>query len=67
MRSPPTTGSHTAHAEPFADIGDEKLSDFRQKTNQVRDLLAPLYNWFTEGFDIADLKDAQALLDALGA
>jgi predicted ATPase len=29
-------------------------------------LLAPLYNWFTEGFDTADLQDAKALLDALG-
>jgi hypothetical protein len=29
------------------------------------DLLAPVYGWFTEGFDTADLKDAKALLDAL--
>ena len=29
------------------------------------DLLAPIYNWFTEGFDTADLKDAKALLDEL--
>ena len=35
------------------------------KTTEVRDLLAPVYNWFTEGFDTADLKDAKALLDAL--
>jgi predicted ATPase len=28
-------------------------------------LLAPIYDWFTEGFDTADLKDAKALLDAL--
>ena len=26
---------------------------------------APVYGWFTEGFDTADLKDAKALLDAL--
>jgi predicted ATPase len=32
---------------------------------QARDLLAPVYGWFTEGFDIADLKDAKALLEAL--
>jgi predicted ATPase len=31
----------------------------------ARDLLTPLYGWFTEGFDTADLKDAKALLDAL--
>jgi predicted ATPase len=29
------------------------------------DLLAPVYDWFTEGFDTADLKDAKALLDQL--
>jgi predicted ATPase len=28
-------------------------------------LLAPIYGWFTEGFDISDLKDAKALLDVL--
>jgi predicted ATPase len=34
----------------------------RQKAH---DLLAPIYGWFTEGFDTADLKDAKALLDEL--
>ena len=28
-------------------------------------MLADVYNWFTEGFDTADLKDAKALLDEL--
>jgi class 3 adenylate cyclase len=32
---------------------------------QARDLLAPVYGWFTEGFDTADLKEAKALLDQL--
>jgi predicted ATPase len=32
---------------------------------QARDLLAPIYGWFTEGFDTADLKEAKALLDEL--
>jgi class 3 adenylate cyclase/predicted ATPase len=32
---------------------------------EVRDLLAPVYGWFTEGFDTPDLKDAKALLDEL--
>jgi predicted ATPase len=32
---------------------------------EARDLLAPIYRWFTEGFDTADLKDAKALLDEL--
>ncbi len=35
------------------------------KTGEARALLAPVYDWFTEGFDTADLKDAKALLDAL--
>ena len=33
---------------------------------EARDLLAPVYGSFTEGFDTQDLKDAKALLDALG-
>ena len=35
------------------------------KRLQARDLLAPIYGWFTEGFDTLDLKEAKALLDAL--
>jgi predicted ATPase len=35
------------------------------KRVEARDLLAPVYGWFTEGFDTADLKDAKALLDEL--
>ena len=35
------------------------------KTTEARALLAPVYNWFTEGFDTADLKDAKELLDQL--
>jgi predicted ATPase len=31
----------------------------------ARDLLAPVYGWFTEGFDTPDLKEARALLDEL--
>ena len=34
---------------------------------EAREVLAPVYNWFTEGFDTADLKDAKALLDELSA
>jgi len=32
---------------------------------QARDLLAPIFGWFEEGFETADLKDARALIDAL--
>jgi hypothetical protein len=35
------------------------------RRRRARDLLAPVYNWFTEGFDATDLKDAKALLDDL--
>jgi predicted ATPase len=35
------------------------------KRQQARDLLAPVYGWFTEGFDTLDLKEAKVLLDAL--
>jgi predicted ATPase len=35
------------------------------KRAEAYDLLAPIYGWFTEGFDTADLREARALLDAL--
>ena len=37
------------------------------KRKEASDLLAPVYNWFTEGFDTKDLKDAKALLEELAA
>jgi predicted ATPase len=42
-----------------------RLWQTQKKTAEARDLLAPVYGWFTEGFDTADLKDAKALLDEL--
>jgi len=35
------------------------------KGDEARELLAPVYGWFTEGFDTRDLKEAKALLDEL--
>jgi predicted ATPase len=35
------------------------------KSQQARELLAPVYGWFTEGFDTLDLKEAKALLEEL--
>jgi predicted ATPase len=35
------------------------------KPDEARALLAPIYGWFTEGFDTADLQEAKALLDEL--
>jgi predicted ATPase len=37
------------------------------RRGEARTRLAEIYNWFTEGFDTADLKDAKALLDQLAA
>jgi predicted ATPase len=37
------------------------------KRDEARELLAPVYGWFTEGFDTRDLKEAKALLDELAA
>jgi predicted ATPase len=37
------------------------------KVQQARELLAPVYGWFTEGFDTRDLKEAKALLDELSS
>jgi TOMM system kinase/cyclase fusion protein len=42
-----------------------RLWQQRGKRQEAHDLLAPVYNWFTEGFDTADLKDAKVLLDEL--
>jgi predicted ATPase len=35
------------------------------RRDEAREILAPVYDWFSEGFDTADLKDAKALLDEL--
>jgi len=37
------------------------------KVQQARELLAPVYGWFTEGFETRDLKEAKALLEELAA
>jgi predicted ATPase len=42
-----------------------RLWQFRDKRQEAYDLLAPVYGWFTEGFDTTDLKEAKALLEEL--
>ena len=37
------------------------------KCGAARDLLVPIYGWFTEGFAMPDLREAKALLDALAS
>jgi len=39
----------------------------RGKPQQARELVAPVYGWFTEGFDTLDLKEAKALLNELAS
>jgi predicted ATPase len=36
------------------------------RNDDARDLLSPIYGWFTEGFNTPDLKEAKALLEELG-
>ena len=42
-----------------------RLSQNQGKHQEAHDLFDPVYDWFTEGFDTADLKDAEALLEEL--
>jgi predicted ATPase len=42
-----------------------RLRQQQGKRHEARELLAPIYGWFTEGFDTADLQEAKALLDSL--
>ena len=42
-----------------------RLWRYQGKAEKARELLAPGYGWFTEGFDTRDLKEAKALLDQL--
>ncbi len=42
-----------------------RLWQSQDKRQDAYDLLSPVYEWFTEGFDTADLQEAKALLDEL--
>jgi class 3 adenylate cyclase/predicted ATPase len=44
-----------------------RLLASQSRRDEARTMLAEIYNWFTEGFDTADLKDAKALLEELAA
>jgi predicted ATPase len=48
-----------------ASISLARLWCKQDRRGEARDLLAPIYGWFTEGFDAPDLKEAKALLDSL--
>jgi len=51
-----------------AEGGKESLRVLAEhgKSGEARAMLSDIYNWFTEGFDTPDLKDAKALLEELG-
>ena len=49
------------------DRGRRGAASSKLKPQQARDLLAPVYGWFTEGFDTLDLKEAKILLDDLAS
>ena len=56
---------HAKSWELRASVSMARLKRDHGKRDEAHDLLAPVYNWFTEGFDTFDLKEAKALLDAL--
>ena len=52
----------------WAERFDRSIDDIwrdRGKTQRARELLAPVYGWFTEGYETRDLKEAKALLEEL--
>jgi hypothetical protein len=49
-----------------ATLGLGHLLKSQGKVGEARQMLAELYNWFNEGFEFADLKEAKTLLDELG-
>ncbi|HEY2485962.1 MAG TPA: hypothetical protein VGI36_12480 [Candidatus Binataceae bacterium] len=48
-----------------ATVSLARLLRDNNRRDEVRRMLAEIYNWFTEGFDISDLKEAKALLEEL--
>jgi len=44
-----------------------RLWQHQGKSSEAYDLLAPVYNWFTEGFDTKDLQEAKVLLETLAS
>jgi class 3 adenylate cyclase/predicted ATPase len=57
---------HAKSWELRATMSLARLLASQGRRDEARTMLAEIYNWFTEGFDTADLKDAKSLLDELG-
>ena len=58
---------HAKSLELRAVMSLTRLLDTQGHRDEARTTLSEIYNWFTEGFEFADLKDARALLDELEA
>jgi predicted ATPase len=82
LKSPPDAAKAQAHFERALAVSRQqqaksfelrasmslaRLWREQDKTQQARELLAPVYGWFTEGFDTRDLKEAKALLEELAS
>ena len=64
----PFSWTASTGADGCTELSTTSLAALLRDTNrreQARAMLAEVYSWFTEGFDTADLKDANALLDEL--
>ena len=66
-RSPSRANNKPKSWELRASMSLARLWRDQGKVKQARELLAPVYGWFTEGFDTRDLKEAKALLEELAA
>src|SRR6202035_1605498 len=72
LRSPVRTAPSRVHSKRSpgsctASMSMARLWCDQGKRDQVRELLAPVYGWFTEGSDTPDLKQAKTLIDELAA
>ena len=56
-----------SHGNSCAAMNLARLWRDQGKAQQARELLAPVYGWFTEGFDTGDLTEAKAFLEESGA
>jgi hypothetical protein len=56
-----------AEAAQIIESTNERIWEDQGKREEAHELLAPVYGWFTEGFDMRDLKEAKALLDELSS
>jgi hypothetical protein len=63
----PSTAGNATPASSAAKRPRKPLVADQGKRDEARNLLAPVYGWFTEGFDTLDLKEAKKLLDELSS